>query len=119
MIPCGRIRTKKWKLIANFEYAPCQETPPDYDNNAKGYVEIASALSIPYGDQYHLPFELYDLETDPWEQNNLAGLATHTSVRDQLIRRLRQWMKDTGDPLLNGPMDQGAYRQRMHHFKNI
>lgn len=117
--PMRAVRTPRWKLIANFEFAPWQEVSPDYDNNARGYVEVARALDVPYSRQYHPPFELYDLREDPWEQHNLADEAAHRATRDELIRRLRRWMEETADPLLDGPIAQGAYRRRMAAFKDI
>lgn len=117
--PMRAIRGSRWKLIANFEFAPWQETSPDYLNNAKGYVEVSKALDIPYDAQYHPPFELFDLENDPFEQHNLADEPKHQNTRDRMIRLLRKWMAETGDPLLNGPMAQGAYRQRMEQFNRI
>ncbi|MFQ6040074.1 MAG: sulfatase [Candidatus Poribacteria bacterium] len=115
--PMRAIRTAKWKLIANFEFAPWQETSPDYHNNAKSYVEIAKARPTP--SFYHPPFELYNLQDDPWEQENLADKPECEDIRDGLIRRLRQWMRDTADPLLDGPMAQGAYRKRMETFLKL
>lgn len=117
--PMRTIRTSRWKLIANFEFAPWQETSPDYFTNAKGYVEVSKALNVPYDIQYHPPFELYDLQTDPHEQQNLASSPEHRDTRDDLIRSLRKWMENTNDPLLDGPMAQGAYRHRMEDFKTI
>lgn len=115
--PMRCIRTERWKLIANFENAPWQETSPDYRNNAKSYVETSLALDPQM--MYHPPIELFDLQKDPNEQHNLADDPEHASVRNDLIRRLRKWMEETHDPLLDGPMAQGAYIERMKAFKNI
>ena len=117
--PMRAVRSNRWKLITNFEFAPYQETTPDYTNNAKGYVEVSKALNLPPSLQYHPPFELYDLENDPCEQHNLADDSQHQSTRDNLICSLKKWMEDTGDPLLDGPMGQGAYRHRMKEFKRL
>ncbi|MFA6292624.1 MAG: sulfatase [Victivallales bacterium] len=117
--PMRAIRTEQWKLIANFENAPYQETSPDYDNNAKSYVETSLAMKVPYKDQYHPPFELYDLQSDPLERQNLADSPGHLKIRDGLIRELRRWMMDTTDPLLEGAVASGAYKHRMEVFKEI
>ncbi len=118
--PIRAIRTEKWKLIANFEIAPQQLIGPVQRSNADGksYVEIVKAKPPRW--LFHVPFELYDLEADPWEQNDLADSQTeHENVRNELIRRLRQWMCATGDPLIEGPMAHGAYKMRMEHFLNL
>jgi N-sulfoglucosamine sulfohydrolase len=117
--PMRAVRTKKWKLIANFEFAPWQETSPDYKDNAKCYVEVSNALKVPYDIQYHPAFEFYDIETDPCEQHNLADDPTFSAPRNTLIQALYTWMAKTSDPLLDGPMAQGAYRERMRSFKDI
>lgn len=115
--PMRAVRSREWKLVANFEFAPWQETAPDYDNNAKGYVEVCKAMNQP--EMYHPPLELYHLESDPHEQHNLANNPEYRRKRDELIGVLYTWMHDTGDPLLDGPMAQGAYRKRMSRFKRI
>jgi arylsulfatase A-like enzyme len=117
--PMRSIRTARWKLIANFEFAPYQETSPDYKDNARSYVEVAHARDLNRDDFYHPPFELFDLRADPWEQTNLADHPDHQEIRDKLIRRLRRWMEQTVDPLLDGPMGQGVYFQRMETFKSF
>jgi N-sulfoglucosamine sulfohydrolase len=117
--PMRAVRTNRWKLIANFEFAPWQETSPDYKNNAKSYVEISDALDVPDDVQYHPSLEFYDLENDPNEQHNLADDPAVTGTRNELIQALYGWMQRTGDPLLDGPIAQGAYRERMKVFKEI
>jgi arylsulfatase A-like enzyme len=117
--PMRAVRTHRWKLIANFEFAPWQETSPDYKNNAKSYVEISNAWDVPYDVQYHPSLEFYDLENDPNEQHNLADDPAVIGTRNELIQALYGWMQRTGDPLLDGPMAQGAYRERMKVFKEI
>ncbi len=119
--PMRAIRTEKWKLIANFEPAYWHELYPHLIINSN-YVEIYKALASLHEKRYspyHPPFELYDLEADPWEGNNLAENSEFKDIRDRLIKQLRQWMQDTGDPLLEGPMAQGAYRNRMSVFKDL
>jgi arylsulfatase A-like enzyme len=117
--PMRAIRTTRWKLIANFECTPWQECALDYFNNDKCVVEVAKALNLPDDRTLHPPFELFDLENDSYEQEDLADDPQHEATRDDLIRSLRQWMQDTADPLLDGPMAQGAYRRRMEDFKKI
>jgi len=41
--------------------------------------------------------ELYDLESDPLEQKNLAGDPKHEKERRELRGRLDRWMKEQGD----------------------
>ncbi|AQQ08538.1 Arylsulfatase [Sedimentisphaera cyanobacteriorum] len=41
--------------------------------------------------------ELYDLQNDPWELNNLAANPQHQRIRDHLSRRLDRWIVETGD----------------------
>ena len=43
------------------------------------------------------PGELYDLNTDPHEQQNLYDDPTHSSQRRDLADRLRKWQLDAGD----------------------
>jgi arylsulfatase A-like enzyme len=42
-------------------------------------------------------FELYDLEKDPWEKENLYGKAEHADRVKQLKQRLGELRKETGD----------------------
>src|SRR5262249_42102772 len=43
------------------------------------------------------PEELYDLQTDPYEVNNLAGAAEHQATLKEMRSALEKWMADTKD----------------------
>ncbi len=115
--PMRCIRTPEWKLIANFEFAPSVEISPDPPNNAKSYWETITAMQGTYP-LYHPPLELYDLSNDPLEKTNLVdedGLAVDAasaSVLRDLVARLWNWMKETRDPLVDGPVPQACYLER-------
>lgn len=103
------IRSERYKLIVNFTAAysfmdPSQQWRPN------------TVTTHPENPQfsYHVPVELYDLQTDPLEHHNLAGADSYAVVRDELLARLYGWMQQTGDPLLDGiptpPMHRFALR---------
>jgi N-sulfoglucosamine sulfohydrolase len=48
--------------------------------------------------------QLYDLVQDPNELVNLAGDPRCAEVLADLRARLEQWMRETNDPLLDGPV---------------
>ena len=47
--------------------------------------------------QHRPAAELYDLEADPYELNNLAGQPELAEVLGELRRQLDRWMKQQGD----------------------
>jgi hypothetical protein len=59
---------------------------------------------------YHPCFELYDLEADPWELNNLADDEAWSEVRQTLMRALYRHMVITQDPLLEGAVTSPQHR---------
>ncbi|MFH1570303.1 MAG: sulfatase, partial [Gemmatimonadota bacterium] len=91
------VRTGRHKLIRNLDVGPALALPTD--------IEV-TATRRDLGD-HHLrprpPLELYDLERDPWEQENLAGRSEYEAVEHELSERLERWRADTGDPTLHGP----------------
>lgn len=95
--PMRAIRTERFKYIRNFEIAPRVEVPTDVQRGA-----IFRADPGRYHDVQHWPVELYDLSTDPWEQQNLAGNPAYGTVENWLESRLWSWMIQTRDPLLTG-----------------
>jgi arylsulfatase A-like enzyme len=81
------IRTQRFKYIRNFELRP--DFPP---------------LSGPSFKGERVPAELYDLEADPTEMNNLVGKSEFAEIERDLDARLTRWMEETDDPILKGPV---------------
>jgi arylsulfatase A-like enzyme len=54
--------------------------------------------------------QLYDLPLDPNEMRNVAHEPGYADVRAEMSQRLDDWMRETGDPLLDGdvPAPPGA-----------
>ena len=91
------IRTRTHKLIANFSTAPFFMDPSQ--SWQRGTI-TKTPDNPPYA--YHPPVELYDLEADPLETNNLVESDEHVGLLGDLLRRLHRWMVETEDPLLAG-----------------
>lgn len=106
--PMRCIRTRRHKFIRNFETAFAVEVPGDIQQGAifRAHPELYSADRLS-------TVELYDLETDPWEQRNVAGAESTRAVEDELSAALWAWMLETRDPLLQGPISSPRYRQAM------
>lgn len=47
--------------------------------------------------QYRPEEELYDLQNDPWELNNLAGDEDRTAIKAEMKKALLDWMAQQGD----------------------
>lgn len=105
--PQAAIRDSRYKLIANPLRRPNPTAKIYADNNGTFFIagtrpeEVAAApplIQKTYA-TYHNPppLELYDLQTDPHEFNNLADNPEHAAVQARLLARLRQWQRDTGD----------------------
>jgi arylsulfatase A-like enzyme len=81
------IRTDRYKLICNFErHAPC--TCPGDVAHPRQSSPVSPLV------------ELYDLESDPLEFQNLADSPDHQEVRMTLTRKLRSWMEVQNDHIL-------------------
>ncbi len=109
--PMRAIRTERYKLIWNSEFAPQLELPSDIIIGATAHSMLHKFPG------YRKPIELYDLKIDPWESNDLAGSEAHADVQAELTERLLGWMRDTGDPLLDGPVPSPAYRARIEMLR--
>lgn len=94
--PMRAIRTATHKLIVNFEVGLAFDVPGDVMQSPIYPLLLPSLIRV----RDHV--ELYDLGADPWERANVAGQAEHAGVEADLLDRLRRWMVDTADPLLEG-----------------
>jgi N-sulfoglucosamine sulfohydrolase len=106
--PMRCIRTRRHKLIRNFETAFLVEVPGDIQEGP-----IFRADPTRYSTDRPSVVELYDLEADPLEQRNLAGSKAVAEIQEQLGAELWRWMRETNDPLLNGPVPSPRYRLAM------
>ncbi|MBY5956499.1 sulfatase [Membranicola marinus] len=72
-------------------------------------------------------FELYDLDQDPWEFNNLSDHPHFQHVLDNMKTLLRRWREETNDPLLDrvklekltAEMDSINHLYPDHSYRNI
>ncbi len=97
--PQRAIRTRRHKLIRHFGERLLPVLPNVDDSPSKELL-----LAAGWGEQERPRVELYDLLADPGEMRNLAGVETCADLRAQLDARLEAWMRETEDPLLDGPV---------------
>jgi arylsulfatase A-like enzyme len=103
--PQRSVRTRRWKYIRRFTDSALPILANTDDSSTKdmlsehGWAERTIAAE-----------QLYDLVFDPNEAANVAGDPANAAVLAQLRERLERWMRETGDPLLDGhiPAPAGA-----------
>ncbi|MCB1229577.1 MAG: sulfatase [Verrucomicrobiae bacterium] len=63
-------------------------------------------------------WQLFDLRLDPLETRNVADDPAYAGVRVDLEDRLERWMRETKDPLLDGPvaLPEGGYANAREHL---
>lgn len=100
------VRTERFKYIRNFLPQRPHLQPCAYKDKKAIMVALraANAAGTLSELQRKLLFsptrpeeELYALQADPWEMNNLAANPKHSSTLSDLRQRLDQWMEDTND----------------------
>ena len=101
--PQRAARTERWKYIRRFDDYPFPVLANCDDSESKDLL-----VSAGWG-RREVPRErLYDLLLDPAEGDNLAGRAEFTKPLAQMRERLERWMRETDDPLLDGPVEPPA-----------
>jgi arylsulfatase A-like enzyme len=94
--PMRCIRTDRHKFIHNFLPGwPVQISGPYASRFGAEYVTKHFAHARP-------EFELYDLDADPDEMDNLAGRPEVAETEAALAERLHEFLVDTEDPILEG-----------------
>ena len=101
--PMRMVRTEQYKLIWNIAHelsypfaADLQQSLIWQDVRRRGITQYAGRQ---IKDFLHRPeFELFDIQHDPEEQNNLAYLAEFSDVRAKLIQQLKMFQQSTQDP---------------------
>ena len=106
--PRRAVRSKRYKYIRHFEVCTIQDAryyivPRWHMFKGNDWVRQATE-------------ELYDLEEDPWESSNLARDPKYAEVKEHMSKTLAQWMKDTDDPIIHGPIQSPYFREQMRRF---
>jgi N-sulfoglucosamine sulfohydrolase len=97
--PQRAIRTKRYKLIRRFGDR-LEPVLANVDDSPSKDVLVEAG----WGTRPRPREELHDLLLDPGERCNVANDPKLDAVREDLERRLHEWMVATEDPLLYGPV---------------
>lgn len=99
--PIRGVRTEKFKFIKNFEDSETlYQIPKDMMMAPIGKI-MSERNNEPRPNE-----ELYDLEKDPNEINNLVEDPNYSDVLKRLRNKLKKWMERTEDPLLQGKVEE-------------
>lgn len=119
--PSRAVRTNQFLYIANFEptlypagnpefiytvgkYGDCDNSPTkSYILENKDKPEVAPFYRLAF--EKRTEEELYDLEKDPVQLNNVVENPTYAKELDKLRTMLRKWQKQTQDPRYINPQD--------------
>lgn len=96
--PMRGIRTTEYCYIHNFEDGPKTYVTVDAHLSLSGKV-MRDECYVP-----NVPEELYDLTKDPQETINLIDYPEYQQIAQQLRKKVDDWMIQTKDPLLTGPI---------------
>ena len=98
--PQRAVRTKRWKYIRRFDGRNRPVLPNTDDSLSKDVL-----MRYGWGQRDIDAEQLYDLVFDPNEAANLAKDARYAAELEELRGMLQRWMEETGDPLLDGPIE--------------
>ena len=89
----------KFKLIRNYNSIEVYDKNLTENENINHFIEIGAKKfsNIPYE-------ELFDLQLDPYEKNNLARNKKYNDIKNILSKELDNWMIDQKDFIKIGKM---------------
>ncbi len=96
------VRTNRFKLIRHFDAATDFHVPVHLE-------DILNRRVIKL-------IELFDLDADPNEFNNLADQGEYADTQHHLDRMLWEWMESVADPLLSGPVSTPSYESALKDY---
>jgi len=117
------VREERYKLILNLNYESkftnaCTKMPLFQSMVAKAAAGDTTAKRLVKSYHHRPAVELYDLEKDPLEMNNLVG-KTDSEVHVKRLRgKLEAWMKAQGDKGVETEMKAGERQGRGRNKKN-
>jgi arylsulfatase A-like enzyme len=107
--PTRMIRSSRFKYICYFEKTVIDD------------VRIATVERSHWVEQSLLrqaDEELYDLENDPNEKSNLVDNPDFREQRNAMRAQLYNWMEETNDPLLRGPVASPLYFRSLAQLRD-
>jgi arylsulfatase A-like enzyme len=109
------VRTDRYKYIRRFDEEFTRYVLPNIDDTATKEFLLDHGLA----DQERPREALYDLYHDPQERDNRVEDPDYADVYDDLRGRLEEWMEETDDPLLDGPVPkpEGASTRRRENVR--
>ena len=106
------VRTEQYKLIRYFEPGRTVIYPTDAVPQ-----RVARHVERPRRKPGRRPVvELYDVQADPHERNNLAQSPRYAKLVRELSDKLWAWMEQVNDPLLKGPLPTPYYKEAVHDY---
>jgi arylsulfatase A-like enzyme len=98
--PKRSIRTDRYRYVRRFDDEHTTWVRPNTDAGPSKSL----LLEAGFFDRERPREALYDTYLDPNERENLIDDPDYADVRDDLSGRLEEWMHETDDPLLDGPV---------------
>ncbi|MHA1488205.1 MAG: sulfatase family protein [Promethearchaeota archaeon] len=108
--PIRAIRTNNYKYIKNFEKLDTLYQIPDDIMREPSGQYMKEIYNKPRSEE-----ELYDLDNDPNETNNLINNPDYIDIATELKKRLFKWMKRTNDPILKGKIKEERTKLTKHY----